>query len=232
MLGNSQCFFPADSLFLNNQTRIRSVWPQRPSAYQIVQHNQLWIGFAYGEWGGDLFVFDIDSSRFLRLQPGDFQLTLNPIASISQDNKSVYISAGLAHFVTQGIIARFTDETGHTLFKSKPYWKPIGGGNSQLQQGEYIGPSAFNPRNNCLYFYSQNGIFRGNVSQNLSTIGKWIRVAQPNLSWTGGQRNALGPAMNVQKMVFTDSGVLLFLTEHEGVGQFDGKTLRFMKPEK
>lgn len=230
MPGNSQCFFPTDSLFLNNQTRIRYVWPQRPSAYQIVQPNQLWIGFAYGEWGGDLFVFDTDSSRFLMLQPDDFHLNGNPVASINQGNNATYVSTGLAHFTAHGTIARFTNLTGCTLFESKGYWEPLNKKISEWIDGEYIGPAAFNAHNNCLYFYSQNGIFRGNVSQDLSAIEKWTRVARPNLSWTGGQRNALGPAMNVQKMVFTDSNVLLFLTEHEGVGLFDGKSIRFVKP--
>jgi len=60
-------------------------------------------------------------------------------------------------------------------------------------------------------------------------MSKWALVFKPSLRWTNGQKNAVGPAMNVLKMLFAPDGTLFFLTEQDWLGTYKDKTLRFVK---
>jgi len=144
--------------------------------------------------------------------------------------------------LTHGSIYRFTNEIATPVLLSKDKETPMevlmndpltGKKSKQIgitwKGGHRIGPSAYNPTNNCLYFYSQFGIFNAKLGTNLADIKKWQKVFEPKLLWTSGSRYAAGPAMNVLKMQFTTGGTLLFLTEHNGLGVFNGKTVRFIE---
>ncbi|WP_040005796.1 hypothetical protein [Fibrisoma limi] len=221
-------FFPDTSFYLNHQIRYKNGWFEKPTFFMDRRDN-LWVGFAYGEWGGDLFIFDTKQLKFIRPQLADFKIELNCIQSICEDDTSVFVSAGMSHFTARGGLLQFNKVDGGILLKSDSYWKKISSNRSQLTNGEYIGPVAINPTNNHLYFYSQNGIFQGDLTKDLSTIENWQNLVKPTLTWTAGQKNAVGPAMNVLKMQFTNSGTLVFLTEHDGIGLYDKAGLTLVR---
>lgn len=97
------------------------------------------------------------------------------------------------------------------------------------ENGEYIGPAAFNPSDHCIYFYSQNGIFKGNPEEDLTAIAKWRKVAPPKLTWTYWQPDAIGYSMNVLKMEFTRTNTLVLLTQSNGIGIFDNGKIFLIK---
>lgn len=227
---NLQTYFPADSLFLNNQIRLRTKWFEQP-AYFMDNRDRIWIGFNYGEWGGDVFLFDTNKRKFIKPLLNGYPITTNPVQSFVQGpDRTVFMTAGVIHFTTHGSIVQFRDSLATVLLQTRDTWQPTND-STQLQWlegGHYIGPAAYNATQNCLYFYSQNGIFKGDLTSNLESVNNWKLVVRPKLDWTGGQRNAVGPAMNVLKMQFAENGTLFFLTEHNGLGTFDGKTIQFI----
>lgn len=239
---NHAVYFPDSSLSKNNQIRYKNDWFWQPVCF-IDHQDQLWLGFDHGEWGGDVFAFDTRNRIFSTLQTDSLEMTLNPVAGFCEDPQNVYMSGGLSHIVlTHGSIARFTNGVATPVLQSKDRETPVeevidDPKTSKKQRrifttwrgGHRIGPCAYNPANKCLYFYSQNGFFKSRLDTDLSDINQWESVLKPTLKWTGGSRNAVGPSMNVLKMKFTADGTLLFLTEHEGLGIYDGKELRFIR---
>ncbi|PTR00790.1 hypothetical protein C8P68_10117 [Mucilaginibacter yixingensis] len=224
---DNKTYYPDDSLKLNRQI---GGW-FKPSAVLVDSNNRLWIGSEHGEWGGELFVFDIKSKKFIKPQTNGFELDLNPVKSIFTDGHLVYLSSGLAHLsLTDGSLVQFNNLTAKVLFKSKLKYidttlvingKPRPA--KMTQAGEYIGPACFNPKDGCLYFYCQNGVFKGEPKQNLEKIENWTKLFKPLLHWrNGGQADATGPAMNVLKMEFAPDGRLYLLTQNDGIGVYDG----------
>jgi hypothetical protein len=110
------------------------------------------------------------------------------------------------------------------LLESKSHWsEPTGKDSIRTRiDGEYIGPATFNPFNNSIYFYSQNGFFFGDKTNDLSKIENWEKVVSPNLTWKYGQPNAVGSPMNVLKLCIIDKTRFVFLSQNDGIGFYDG----------
>ena len=109
-------YFPDSALFLNDQIRNRKTWFGSP-VYLMDSRNQLWIGFDYGEWGGDVFTFDTKQRVFKRLQINGVEMNVNPVSAFCEDSTNVYISSGLSHMMmTHGSIIKFSDNTGYYYY--------------------------------------------------------------------------------------------------------------------
>ena len=72
-----------------------------------------------------------------------------------------------------------------------------------LIDAEYIGPASFNKFDNSIYFYSQNGIFKGDKAKDLSKIANWQNILKPD---------AVGSPMNVLKLIIIEKEKFTFLT--------------------
>jgi len=210
-------FYPDSSL--NDQIQHGAGWFREP-VFMTDTNDNIWIGFGYGEWGGELFIFSTIDKKFIIPQLKGFPITLNPIKSIFESNESVYVTSGLMHFSTSGSIAKFDDFHSSVIFESEAPKRA----NIETIDGEYIGPGAFNKADSCIYFYSQNGIFKGNPGKDLTRIENWIKVLQPKLHWSDGQPDAIGSPMNVLKLKFINDK-LVFVSQNDGIGIYDGKTL-------
>lgn len=235
-------YFPDAAFSKNTEIRYNGSWFLPPVCFVDRQDN-LWLGFNQGEWGGDVFVFDTRKRVFSPLKTDSLEMTMNPVSGFCEDPQNVYMSGGIAHlFRRHGSIARFTNGVAtsvlqaedreteiETISKDPKTGKKQKGVLIGWRGGHQIGPSAYNPVNKYLYFYSQNGFFKGKSGTDLSSIKQWDNILKPALTWTGGSPYAAGPAMNVLKMQFTADGTLLFLTEHEGLGIYEGKKLRFVR---
>ncbi|UFH56464.1 hypothetical protein [Spirosoma sp. KNUC1025] len=235
-------YFPDSSLSRNNQIRLKNRWFESPVCF-VDHQDKLWLGFNYGEWGGDVFVFDTRKRAFAPLQTDSLKMTTNPVNGFCEDQQSVYMAGGVSHmFLTHGSIIRFTDGVATSVLQSKDretevemvFDDPKTGTKQKRigktwRGGHQIGPIAYNPANKQLYFYSQNGFFSGSPNADLSDIKQWETILKPALSRTGGSPHAAGLSINVRKMLFTANGTLLFLSEREGIGVYDGKKLRFVR---
>lgn len=207
---------------LNNQIHYHGQWWQRPSAFCMDNDDNIWIGYKYGEWGGDLFVFNTARHDFVKPTLGEFKMELNPVQSIFPADSMVYLSASSQHMVFSGCVIRFDRLSASFIFASDDdLRKPDG--------GEYIGPAAFNPTDHCIYLYLKNGILKGDPKEDLSTIEKWKEVASSKLIWAYDRPYAVDYSMNVSKMEFTSNGTLVFLTQGNGIGVFEKGKVSFLK---
>lgn len=137
---------------LNHQINFKEGWPT-PSCHFIDKSDNIWLGFGFGEWGGELIIFNTISKEFITPE----LIGTLPVKSFFEDSSGVYLSAGLMHFSTSGTIVKFENFRASILFNSP-------------MDGEYIGPATFNAFNNSIYFYSQNGIFRGDITKDLQRL--------------------------------------------------------------
>lgn len=216
-------FYPDNSL--NLQKKKGTDWFESPQLLTDKNDN-IWIGFEYGEWGGELFIFNTIDRKFIVPSLNDFEIMRSPIKSIFQSQESVFVTSGLMHFSTHSSVVKFDNFQASLVFSSEA--RQAGVTNStknEMFRAEYIGPGVYNDQDNCIYFYSQNGIFKGNPKNDLSKIEYWTKVLQPKLHWSKGQTNAVGTPMNVLKLRFIDSERLIFVSQNDGIGIYDGKTL-------
>jgi hypothetical protein len=183
----------------------------------------IWLGYNHGEWGGDIYIFSTKENKFIVPQLKDFDITLNPIFAFSEAPDGVYFSGGLSHLsTTTGYIGKFQHFTACVLFYNEiNEWSK----DSAKQKRHYIGPVCYNHWDDRLYIYSQHGIYKQKPNHGLSNAENWTLATQPELSWTHGQSNATGYAMNVSKIVAIGPGAFLFLKERTGIGYFNGKEL-------
>ena len=142
-----------------------------PAAYFMDAQDNLWIGYGYGEWGGDIFTYSTAQHKFLELRLNGFDLA--PIKSFFQLKTSVGVSTGLQHFMTSGSLAEFTDLGARTIYstwadrdtaKTRPH--------SATDQ-PYIGPAAYDASLNRLYFYSHLGVYEAEYGKNLARLTAW-----------------------------------------------------------
>ncbi|GAB4054105.1 hypothetical protein [Spirosoma litoris] len=237
-----QTYFPDNNYSGNKSIRfIKKGWVATP-AYFIDSHDRIWLGFNYGEWGGDVFAFDAIKRNYIPLKKDSIQLGLNPVLGFCEDPANVYISGGVSHmFLTHGSILKVNHQTIGPMLLSKDRETPVKvtamqpdgtqkeGIMTTWRGGHRIGPVAYNPVDKCLYFYSQLGIHKGELTADLSDIKQWQTILQPKLQGSGGQQFAAGPGMNVQKMTIIADGTLFFLADHEGLGIYQNNELRFVK---
>jgi hypothetical protein len=226
----SREFYPPTKS-LNKQINYKDEWFSTPCLY-IDKKDNIWLGFDHGEWGGDLAVFNTNLRKYETLKINDFSIELSPINSFFEDSNSVYISGGLSHMMSShGLIAKFEGLNSHTILKSESYWEE--GDNvkkiKKFVAGEQIGPAIFNQFENSIYFYSQNGFFKGNINTDLSKMNNWELVLKPNFKWTNGRSNAVGSPINVLKMNYIDKNKIIFLTEKDGIGLINNGKLMMIK---
>jgi hypothetical protein len=218
-LATGKTYIPDTAFRLNHY--VRGWW--RPSAIFMDDNDRIWAGFGFGEWGGELFIFNTKTKQFIKPTLNKFRIELSPVKSIFSDGKSVFISCGLEHMYTSGAIVKFDDFKCSAVFLSDTKMNITDKGEDKSQYGEYIGPAFYDQKSNSLYFYSQNGIFKGDLNQDLSKITDWKKIAAPRLHWTDGQPDAVGSPMNVLKMIMTQNGNIFLLTQNDGIGMYNGK---------
>ncbi|WDF56393.1 hypothetical protein [Mucilaginibacter sp. KACC 22063] len=216
--------YPFDRKYLLNKQIFRA---RKPSAVFMDKDDKLWLGYAYGEWGGNLLVFNTGTHKFIKVVEAS-KVEVLPVKSIFSDNAVIYLSLGLQHMLTSGSIDKITDKKYSTVFGSESHWKEYSEGNKivrKMDAGEYIGPATFNNSDGRIYFYSQNGLFSGNPKDDLSKIQNWEKITNLQFHWSYGQPDAVGSPMNVLKMQFKNS-MLYILTQNDGIVAWDGKAVK------
>lgn len=221
----NKTYFSNESL--NHQIHYKDKWGE-PYCYYMDKSDRIWLGFGYGEWGGDLFVFETAENKFLTPKLDSFNIALLPIKSFFEDAKYTYLSAGLQHMMTSGAIIKFDNLKATTLFIDSFLKKSQTNADSSVE-AEYIEAAAYSQFDNAIYFYSQNGFFKGDETKDLSKFENWQNILKPQLHWTYGQPDAVGYAMNVLKMLIIGKEKFVFLTQNDGIGFYDGEKLTLLQ---
>jgi hypothetical protein len=200
----------------------------RPATFFMDSRDNLWIGFGYGEWGGNIFVYSTQRHKFLDLSFNKFSIELSPIKSFFQLKDGVGVSSGLQHFMTSGTIAEFTNFSARTLYDTRTERDSARNQKATMVDQPYIGPAVYDAVANCIFFYSHLGVYAGIYGSDLTKLTSWHKVFTPQLHWSNGQPDAVGSPMNVLNMLSLGDGKLVLLTQKDGVGIWDGKTFNLL----
>ncbi|GAB3846943.1 hypothetical protein GCM10028822_07660 [Hymenobacter terrigena] len=201
-----------------------------PATYFMDNQDNLWLGYGYGEWGGNIFTYSTKSHKFVNLKFNDFQINLSPIKSFFQLKNDVGVSSGLQHMMNSGAITIFHNFSAQPIYNSR---REIDAGTQEsrginFNQLPYIGPAMYEAGSEEIYFYANKGVFKGKAGSNLSKLGNWQLVFTPNLHWRSGQPDAVGSPMNVLKMLSLGDGKLALLTQDDGVGIWNGTSFKLL----
>ena len=212
----------------NNQlTKLTSF--SKPTAYFLDKEDNIWIGFGYGEWGGNIFTYDTQHHKFVNLRFNKFEIALHPIKSFFQLKSNVGVSSGLQHMMNSGAIVEFNNFDARLIYNT---WSDRDTSKAERtftpRNIPYIGPAVYDSETDHIYFYSSLGVFKGKYGTDLSRITNWKMVFKPTLHWRNGQPDAVGSPMNVLKMLSLGSGKLVLLTQNDGVGFWDSQTFKLI----
>jgi hypothetical protein len=194
---------------------------QMPQYTFMDSQDRLWMTASFGEFGGDLQIFD---SKNFRIMDNKFDSISSglffPKSVFEGPNREIFITSGLQHFANSGDIYRINpDGTTTKVFHSsgprvldRKTKKVIDEG------GLFVGPGAYNKQDGCIYFATSRGIHKIKADENKYETAEL--VVDPGLRW-GREPLAIGVAMNIQGMEFLPDGRLLFLTAMDGIGILD-----------
>lgn len=133
-----------------------------------------------GEWGGNLQAFDTRNQRFKTILFEDSLACLIPVTAFCQVKNQVYMAGSVAHAGSSGCITRFEGVTARPVFTSNEdmNFRFV---NFGIPEGELITAITYNEAKDVLYYYSQNGIFEGRISGDLSKAAAWKLLCVPHL---------------------------------------------------
>ena len=157
----------------------------------------------------------------------------NPIKGICQDGQSnFYLSQSLMHFSVSGNISKYVEV-------EKDFYKDIDlssilqrkkniaeSGLSYTEVTEYLGPIQYNRYDGNVYYYTNNGFYK--ILQNDIGLSKEY-VFKPTIAWKFGLKSSVGYQMNIKKFEFLSEKELVFLTSFNGIGFYDGKTIKYFQ---
>ncbi|GAA4506354.1 hypothetical protein GCM10023172_35520 [Hymenobacter ginsengisoli] len=220
-------YLPASSP--NSQLRQLTGFGQ-PATYFMDSEDRLWIGFGYGEWGGNIFTFDTNKHEYINLRFNKFNIELNPIKSFFQLRDGVGVSSGLQHMMTSGTLAEFTNTGARIIYNTWADRDTIPTKQPTFTEQPYIGPATYDAATNQLYFYSQLGVYAATYGGSLAKLASWHKVFEPKLHWRYGQPDAVGSPMNVLAMLPLGEGKLVLLTQNDGAGIWNGQSFELLQP--
>ena len=90
---------------------------------------------------------------------------------------------------------------------------------------DFVGPGAYNKIDKSIYFATSTGFYKADPTTD-KIKPKFLFNAK--FTWSR-EPMAIGVTMSILKLDFTTDNRLLFLTENDGLGIYDGKTLTMFK---
>jgi hypothetical protein len=154
------------------------------------------------------------------------------VKGISENkNGEIFISQSLMHFTVSGqlnIIKETSISDFYTSINLNDVleYMHLGEKNKLDFLKEYLGTNTFNIFDNSFYYYSDKGFFK--IIKNGDKYSKQL-FFKPLITWTAGLANSVGYQMNVIKFEFISEKEIIFLTLNNGIGYFDGETVKYFK---
>jgi len=198
-----------------------------PQNTYLDNRDRWWMWSNYGEFGTDLEIFDAKHAKIIENNfLGSFMGLLVPQSFFNDDKGNTFITSGLQHFGNFGEIYKIDSRDSVTkIFDSQKYDTAKSG--QVFADGLFIGPGAYNKGDGYIYISSSKGFFKTKLSPS-GQLDKLTPVFAPTLAWSR-EPLAIGAKMTIKQMAFTDSGKLIFLTENDGIGIYDGKKIVMLK---
>nr|WKN37210.1 hypothetical protein K4G66_00620 [Tunicatimonas sp. TK19036] len=172
---------------LNPQVRVNHL-KSPPKAMAVDQENNIWLGFDYGEWGGDLMVFSTIENRYLEPKINAYQIELFPIESIASDKDKIFVFCGSGHSPDAGPILEFDSLVARIIFQSNASLVEVkneeGKKDYVHRPGRNIDAGTIDVDKNRIYRVSGDELVEGNLSKDLSLEENWTVISELNLELT------------------------------------------------
>ncbi len=191
----------------------------------IDNKDRIWMTKSFGEFGGSVQLFDTRERKELSVDIDNLNFGLLFPKSVFEDkSQNIYITSGLQHFVNSGDIFRIKNNLASKIYDSEDFRdttnvNPFG-------DGIFVGPGAFNPFDNKIYFATTDGFYRASIPIK-GKIKNPELIFKPELLWDR-EPLAIGVTMSVKRLEFTEDNRLIFLTSKNGIGIYDGKDLKII----
>jgi len=210
-------------LFFRKRTNRYFAMPQ----YTFIDsQDRIWMTKSYGEFGGSIQIFDTQKRTELRADIDSLNFGLLFPKSVFEDkNQNIYITSGLQHFMNFGDIFRINNHLATKIYDSEDFRDTTK--SNLLGRGVFVGPGAFNPFDNKIYFATTAGFYRTNIPKE-GRIDNPELIFKPQLRWDN-EPMAIGVSMSVKKLAFTGDNKLVFLTSNNGIGVYNGTELKLIQ---
>ncbi len=186
-----------------------------PSCTLVDSADNIWLGFNWGEWGGNVLKFSPEKKDFISYaRNGKIMCILTPVHSIFEADNIIYSSSSLNHSSVRSVINKFHPLC--TEFFISGGWRTNEIKNLYKGQPIYLGAAAYNNSDGCFYFCSEAGIFKCNRQQDFSKIENWQMIIPGRFGSEGS------------KIIFSDARAYFF-HQKEGVIILDGVEMTFLK---
>lgn len=213
---------------LNDQ---RSLYTWRHMECQYIDRNGLiWLGFGYGEWGGNIIIFDTNTKRFLKPELDNFEIRLWEIKNFFEDHNNTYFAAGMWHLSYNGAIVKMYGLKTNVLFKNEYKREYVDNeGKTVKEEAQYI--SAADYYNGSFYIYSQNGFYKSKTNTNPSKFENWTFIVKPTKQKEEvyNTDKTYSKPMTVYRLTVLNKNQFIFLTENDGIGYYNGKDTTFFR---
>jgi hypothetical protein len=196
------------------------------SAVLVDRNENIWLGFAAGEWGGDIIIFSSGENKFISPRKRQWLfLGYSPVKSIFQVDTAIYASYSVAHSSVRSSITEMTNPVRYVFKSGKHYDIPAGPvQNLYNEEALYLGPATYNFYDSSIYFYSQMGVFKSGNGKDLGKIENWSRAVQTELMWPGAGKNN-----RYASKMFFNIDKLYVLNPDCGIFVWDGKRSVLLK---
>lgn len=213
------------------KSKATKTWYVAPQTHMMDSRGRWWMLNAFGEFGGEFQVFDsneghITTTTFSGLPNGHMHPT-----SVAEDvYGNIYLNSGLMHYFSSGEIYRLSPEGKVQKIYDSKTQAPVEDPHRPGKQTDLcIGASAYDEHTHQLYVATQAGIYKaglGTVDE--PSLGPFQLVVAPALSSVKNPM-AQGMALPVIRMEFSSLHQLVFLTQQDGIGLYDGEQVYFLK---
>ncbi len=205
-----------------------------PYISYLDQHDRWWMIGCYGEFGGEVEVFDTKHRKIMDQELNDLGPgSLSPQSVFEDSNGNVFITSGLQHLKGFGCIYKISSDYNITEivnsadFEQEALTTISIDSNGTIEVIGCIGnelvidAGAWNTAENKLYFYSNHGFYSCTVPDT-GLVNELTLVASPLIQWHPDKPGA-EPEVSMRAMEFLPDNRLLFMTDAHGFGLYDGK---------
>lgn len=203
---------------------------QMPHYAFLDSKDRIWMTASFGEFGGDLQIFDTRNQKIINHEPDSINMGLFFPKSVFESSKGeIFITSGVQHFMNSGDIYRMSSDLEIVrIFRSDGPRKIDRKTGVVLDEGGlFIGPGAFDKATNTITVATDRGFYRVRIDGN-EKLGTPELLVNPELTWAR-EALAIGASMAIKKMEYTSDGKLIFLSKKDGIGIYDGDKIMLLK---
>lgn len=160
-----------------------------------------------------------------------YQLQIsNPIRGIIEKENKIFVSQSLMHFFVDSNFSVIEKKDNENFYKNYSITKDLLEFDTDIEEldvvREFLGPIQYNRFNSTIYYYTDKGFFK--IIEFENKYDKEF-IFKPLIYWSATNKNNIGADINVTKFEFISENEIIFLTSNNGIGYFNGKTVKYFR---